>query len=86
MTSAKPTLAVVGATGEVGSVLLRLLATRDDLWGEVRLIASARSAGTRLTVRGEEVEVVAIAPAHATQLQMRELALAKLRRRLQNQP
>jgi aspartate-semialdehyde dehydrogenase len=62
MTSAKPTLAVVGATGEVGSVLLRLLATRDDLWGEVRLVASARSAGTRLTVRGEEVEVVAIAP------------------------
>ena len=31
------------------------------------------------------IEVVAIAPAHATQLQMRELALAKLRRRLQNQ-
>ena len=29
------------------------------------------------------IEVVAIAPAHATQLQMRELALAKLRRRLQ---
>jgi len=62
MTSAKPTLAVVGATGEVGSVLLRLLATRDDLWGEVRLVASARSAGHRLTVRGEDVEVVAIAP------------------------
>ena len=31
------------------------------------------------------IEVVTIAPAHATQLQMRELALAKLRRRLQNQ-
>jgi aspartate-semialdehyde dehydrogenase len=62
MTRAKPTLAVVGATGEVGSVLLRLLPTREDLWGEVRLVASARSAGTRLSVRGEETEVLAIAP------------------------
>ena len=62
MTRAKPTLAVVGATGEVGSVLLRLLATREDLWGEVRLVASARSAGTRLSVRGDETEVLAIAP------------------------
>jgi aspartate-semialdehyde dehydrogenase len=62
MTSAKPTLVVVGATGAVGSVLLRLLATREDLWGEIRLVASARSAGTRLVVRGEELEVVALAP------------------------
>jgi aspartate-semialdehyde dehydrogenase len=62
MSRSKPTLAVVGATGAVGSVLLRLLATREDLWGEIRLVASARSAGTRLTVRGEEVEVQAIAP------------------------
>jgi aspartate-semialdehyde dehydrogenase len=62
MRSAKPTLAVVGATGAVGSVMLRLLATREDLWGEVRLVASARSAGTRLAVRGEQLEVLAVAP------------------------
>ena len=30
--------------------------------GEVRLVASARSAGRRLPVRGEEVEVLALAP------------------------
>jgi aspartate-semialdehyde dehydrogenase len=53
----KPTLAVVGATGAVGSVMLDLLSTRDDVWGEVRLVASARSAGRRLRVRGEELEV-----------------------------
>ena len=41
----KPTLAVVGATGAVGTVMLDLLSTRDDVWGEIRLIASARSAG-----------------------------------------
>lgn len=58
----KPTLAVVGATGAVGTVMLDLLSTRADVWGEIRLIASARSAGKKLTVRGEEVEVQALAP------------------------
>ncbi len=57
---AKPTLAVVGATGAVGTVMLDLLSTRDDVWGEIRLAASARSAGSRLTVRGEELKVAAL--------------------------
>jgi aspartate-semialdehyde dehydrogenase len=56
----KPTLAVVGATGAVGTVMLGILSERADIWGEIRLIASARSAGRKLTVRGEEVEVVAL--------------------------
>ncbi|MDP9394300.1 MAG: aspartate-semialdehyde dehydrogenase [Actinomycetota bacterium] len=56
----RPTLAVVGATGAVGTVMLDLLSTREDVWGEIRLIASARSAGKRLVVRGEEVEVIAL--------------------------
>src|SRR6201993_1122800 len=56
----RPTLAVVGATGAVGTVMLDLLSTREDVWGEIRLIASPRSAGKRLTVRGEELEVVAL--------------------------
>jgi aspartate-semialdehyde dehydrogenase len=55
-----PTLAVVGATGAVGTVMLDLLTTRENVWGEIRLIASARSAGKLLSVRGEEVEVVAL--------------------------
>jgi aspartate-semialdehyde dehydrogenase len=58
----RPTLAVVGATGAVGTVMLDVISTRDDVWGEVRLVASARSAGKRLRVRGEEVEVVALTP------------------------
>ncbi len=49
----KPTLAVVGATGAVGTVMLQILSTREDVWGEIRLVASARSAGKLLTVRGE---------------------------------
>ena len=46
----KPTLAVVGATGAVGAVMLDLLSTRTDVWGEIRLVASARSAGRRQRV------------------------------------
>lgn len=42
--SSGPALAVVGATGAVGSVLLQMLSQRADVWGEIRLIASARSA------------------------------------------
>lgn len=57
----KPTLAVVGATGAVGTVMLELLTERPDVWGEIRLVASARSAGKKLMVRGEEVEVVELA-------------------------
>jgi aspartate-semialdehyde dehydrogenase len=55
----RPTLAVVGATGVVGTVLLGLLSERADVWGEIRLIASPRSAGRKLTVRGEQLEVLA---------------------------
>ncbi|MEV8530741.1 aspartate-semialdehyde dehydrogenase [Streptomyces sp. NPDC051211] len=58
--SSAPALAVVGATGAVGSVLLRILPTRADVWGDIRLIASSRSAGRRLPVRGEETEVLAL--------------------------
>ncbi len=58
----KPTLAVVGATGAVGTVMLGILSQRADIWGEIRLIASARSAGKLLTVRGEQVAVVALSP------------------------
>ena len=56
----RPTLAVVGATGAVGTVMRDLLSTRKDVWGEIRLIASPRSVGRRLPVRGAEVEVVAL--------------------------
>ncbi len=60
--SSKPTLAIVGATGAVGTVMIDVVSTRDDVWGEIRLVASARSAGKRLRVRGREVEVAALTP------------------------
>ena len=58
----KPSLAVVGATGAVGTVMLEILSTRPDVWGEIRLIASKRSAGKRLICRGEELDVVELSP------------------------
>lgn len=54
----RPNLAVVGATGAVGEVLLGLLSLRQDIWGEIRLVASPRTAGRKQTVRGEPVEVL----------------------------
>lgn len=56
----RPTLAVVGATGAVGAVMLQILSQRADIWGEIRLLASPRSAGRTLAVRGEEAEVAAL--------------------------
>jgi aspartate-semialdehyde dehydrogenase len=54
---AKPSLAIVGATGAVGSVMIQLINERADIWGEIHLLASSRSAGKKLTVRGKELIV-----------------------------
>jgi aspartate-semialdehyde dehydrogenase len=58
----RPVLAIVGATGAVGTVMRSVVSQRADIWGDVRLIASARSAGRRLEVRGSDVVVQALAP------------------------
>ncbi|MQA17117.1 MAG: aspartate-semialdehyde dehydrogenase [Pseudonocardiaceae bacterium] len=58
-----PTLAIVGATGAVGTVMIDIINARPQVpWGEIRLVASARSAGKKITVRGEERTVVELAP------------------------
>ncbi|MDO8307048.1 MAG: aspartate-semialdehyde dehydrogenase [Actinomycetota bacterium] len=53
----RPTVAVVGATGQVGTVMRRLLDERDFPLERVRFLASARSAGSTLPWRGTEVLV-----------------------------
>jgi aspartate-semialdehyde dehydrogenase len=60
--SARPVLAIVGATGAVGTVMRDVVSQRPDIWGEIRLIASARSAGRVLPVRGEDVVVRELTP------------------------
>ncbi|MGH2788536.1 MAG: aspartate-semialdehyde dehydrogenase [Actinomycetota bacterium] len=55
-------LAVVGATGAVGTAILGILEERRLAIDELRPVASARSAGRKLTFRREMVEVLEIAP------------------------
>ncbi len=50
-------VAVVGATGQVGGVMRRLLDERDFPVGAIRYFASARSAGRTLPWRGADVVV-----------------------------
>ena len=50
-------IGVVGATGQVGTVMQSILETRGFPLDELRLFASARSAGRTLTFRGESIVV-----------------------------
>jgi aspartate-semialdehyde dehydrogenase len=50
-------IGVVGATGQVGQVMRRLLDERDFPATSVRFFASARSQGRKLPFRGQEIEV-----------------------------
>ncbi len=61
-------VAVVGATGQVGGVLRRLLADRDFPVRELRFFASARSAGSVLEFAGVDVPVEDVAATPTEQL------------------
>lgn len=50
-------IAIVGATGAVGEAMLELLASRDFPVGELTLLASERSAGTRLPFKEKSLTV-----------------------------
>ncbi|CAN5503032.1 aspartate-semialdehyde dehydrogenase [soil metagenome] len=50
-------IGVVGATGQVGQVMRTLLEDRDFPATSVRFFASSRSAGKKLSFRGQEIEV-----------------------------
>jgi aspartate-semialdehyde dehydrogenase len=59
---------VVGATGQVGAVVRRLLAERNFPVSEIRYFASARSAGSTLNWKGQQVVVEDAATADPTGL------------------
>ena len=50
-------IAIVGATGVVGRTMLSILEERDFPVGSIRLMASARSAGSKIETQWGEVEV-----------------------------
>jgi aspartate-semialdehyde dehydrogenase len=61
--STGPVVAIVGATGAVGTTMLEIIEARESVpWSRVRLIASPRSAGRVIPVRGRDVTVEALAP------------------------
>ena len=55
-------VAIAGATGAVGTEFLKLLEARDFPMKSLRLLASSRSAGSKLKFRGENLEVEELNP------------------------
>jgi len=55
--SAAPVVAIVGATGAVGVELIECLERRKFPMSELRLFASARSAGKKMPFRGQQLSV-----------------------------
>ncbi len=53
----RPSVAIVGATGQVGTKMLEILAERSFPIGSLRLFASARSAGRTITWSGPDGDV-----------------------------
>lgn len=60
-------VAVVGATGMVGEVMLKVLAERNFPISELLLVASERSVGKKLTYKGEEYTIIGLNDAIAAQ-------------------
>ena len=56
-------VAVVGATGAVGRTMVSILEDRDFPLSELRLLASARSAGQKVSTRWGEIEIEDLANA-----------------------
>ena len=51
------TVAILGATGAVGQEMMKVLAERNFPVGKLIPLASARSAGNKLTFKGEEITI-----------------------------
>lgn len=58
-------VAVVGATGMVGEVMLKVLAERDFPITELLLVASERSVGKKLSYKGKEHSIIGLSDAVA---------------------
>lgn len=63
MTRKPLTVAVVGATGVVGRTMIQILLEREFPVGELRLMASGRSAGASVSIDGRTMHIVEATPA-----------------------
>jgi aspartate-semialdehyde dehydrogenase len=57
-----PSIAIVGATGAVGRIIRQLLEEREFPYERVTFLASARSAGSKISFGGQEHTVVELTP------------------------
>ncbi|MDO5044031.1 MAG: aspartate-semialdehyde dehydrogenase [Coriobacteriia bacterium] len=57
-----PVIALAGCTGAVGQEMIKVLEERDFPYSKLKLLASARSAGKTITVKGEAIEVEEMSP------------------------
>ena len=57
MSPSSLTVAVVGATGVVGRTMIQVLNEREFPVGELRLLASGRSAGRTVSVDGRTLDI-----------------------------
>ena len=55
-------IAIVGATGAVGNLIRQMLVQREFPYEKITFLASERSAGTKLTFKGEEHTVELLCP------------------------
>ena len=54
----KPNIAVLGATGVVGREILKILVENNVPYNEIKFLASAKSAGKKITFKGEEHTII----------------------------
>ena len=62
MTKELPNIAVLGATGGVGREILSILEENNVQYKSIKFLASARSAGSKITFKGEEHTVIEATP------------------------
>lgn len=58
----RPNIAVLGATGVVGREILKILVENNVEYNEIKFLASSKSAGKKITFKGEEHTIVEATP------------------------
>src|SRR5574344_309723 len=58
----KPNIAVLGATGVVGREILKILVEDNVEYNEIKFLASKKSAGKKITFKGEEHTIIEATP------------------------
>lgn len=57
-----PVIAIAGATGAVGQEMLKIIESRDVPYSKLKLLASKRSSGTELEVKGQKIVIEEMRP------------------------